>query len=94
MQSQGDGNVVGYAGATFASTGSSGHPGCVNISNCLFIFRVDDNVIVYVEGAAVWNSGTAGTGDILYFDDVIPSQPGERPATFIKNAVGQIIFEL
>ncbi|CAF9935703.1 MAG: hypothetical protein ALECFALPRED_006525 [Alectoria fallacina] len=72
---QTDGNFVVYHGSSIApnavwNSDTAGHD-CQN-ANCELTFQGDGNFVIYVNGGAVWNTGTAGAGHRLEFRNVEP----------------------
>lgn len=63
---QGDGNFVIYDGDAIWSSGTAGH-NCESGDTCRLAWQGDGNLVLYVNNAALWSSGTAGRGELLTF---------------------------
>ena len=55
-----------YVGGAIWSSGTSGH-NCETTDTCRLAWQGDGNLVIYVNGAAVWSSGTAKRGELLTF---------------------------
>lgn len=85
-----DGNLVAYKtinGVTTAewSTPYTAAHDCSS-ANCQAIFQNDGNFVIYVNGAATWNTNTAGRGSTLHMN------PEVQPYVVIRDAGANIIW--
>ena len=55
-------------------------------NNCNLIFQTDGNLVIYVNGAAVWSTNTAKRGSQLWFRNTVPY-------TTIYGPQGGVVYE-
>ena len=86
-----DGNFVVYQGAAgtkvLFTSNTGGHTCPAGSSQCEIVFQSDGNLVVYVNGKALFNTGTQGKGNTLELNNTGLLEIYNAAGTLIYSAV-------